>query len=100
MVKINHGDAMELEAIVRQVYGCERYGVYGLVNADVFENNPLLAITMVASFLCLNKLEFNKIEEAIAKYRMVFENSNGFIDDREVKEYINDLKQIVKDCKL
>lgn len=34
MFRIEHGDAIELESIVRRLFNCDRSGVSGLADAD------------------------------------------------------------------
>lgn len=49
MFRIEHGDAIELESIVRRLFNCDRSGVSGLADADNFESHPMDAAIMVVS---------------------------------------------------
>ena len=91
---ISHGDAISLETIVRNITKCDRYGFGGLIDADIYEANPL-----EASIICVALLYHNKYDDQIAEYfrkwRFAFrdaENSSELSAD----EYITELRELVK----
>ncbi|WP_370783018.1 hypothetical protein [Faecalibacillus intestinalis] len=97
MKRINHNDAMTLERQVRRLYKCDRGGVSGLVDADNFEGNPICAAQMIVSYIYANGLESApyKYDEFLYKYENIFNYSDEVDFDLEVKNYINDLGNIV-----
>ena len=55
-MRIKHGDAVVLEAIVRGVFNCERGGMGGLIDADHFEREPFDAAIIAIAPLWENPL--------------------------------------------
>ena len=49
-IKISHGEAVGLEEYLEKLYKCERTGVFGLVDDDNFERNPIQAAILVAAY--------------------------------------------------
>lgn len=97
MNKINHGDAITLEGIIRRLYNCERFGVSGYADADHLEHSPLDAATLVIAPLyytgkVTNDLEFDSF---LAKYDSVFSYPEENLTQELVIQYISDLKDIV-----
>ena len=97
MKRINHNDAIALEHQVRRLYKCDRGGVSGLVDADNFEGNPIYAAQMIVSYIYANGLENEpyKYDEFLYKYENIFNYSDEVDFDSQVKNYINDLRNIV-----
>jgi hypothetical protein len=97
MLRINHNDAIELEYIVRKVYGCERAGVAGMCDADYFNNKPIQAAVLVISYLYANGLITGtyEYEEFIHQYETIFDYPDEYDIKTEVENYISDLKSIV-----
>ena len=68
---INHGDAVSLEFLVRNVYKVDRGAFGGLIDADNFENRPFdAAIIALAPLFQKNPKAVNKFME---EYQMVFD---------------------------
>lgn len=94
---IKHVQALELEKQVRRLFGCERLGVAGLINADSFECNPFDAAIMVVSYIYAKnlKVEETQLNEFVNKYYTIFtypDEQNILV---EADNYINDLRQII-----
>ena len=47
---INHNDAIELERVVRELYGWDRGGASGMIDADYFGKKPIQAAVLVVAF--------------------------------------------------
>lgn len=97
MFRINHNDAIELEYIVRRLYGCERAGISGLCDADNFESYPMDAALLVVSYIHAHRLQSSETQydEFLCKYSWIFENPEDSNAADEVQNYIRDLDQIV-----
>lgn len=98
MTKIDHGDAITLEGIIRRLYNCDRFGISGYADADHLESNPLDAATLVIAPLyytgkVTNQLEFDSF---LAKYDCIFGYPEENLTQESVEEYISDLESIVK----
>ncbi len=97
MFNITHNEAKELEDQVRRLYGCDRFGVSGLANVDHFESSPMDAAIMVISYIHAKGLHCSEIQYAdfLSKYDTIFRYSNENDAKYEVKNYINELSEIV-----
>ena len=95
MSKISHQNAVYLENCVRELFGCERYDVAGLVDADVFEVKPIIAAVLSVSYIYAKGLQKDNVQlkDFYCKYDYLF--SNDGINDSEVQQYIEDLKSII-----
>lgn len=91
---ISHFDAISLETIVRNVFQCERYGVGGFADADVFESNPF-----EAAVLCIAAVYHNHHDDEIAefcrKWRFVFKNP-GEEQEHTMADYIHELRALIE----
>ena len=98
MFKITHGEALEIESQIRQLFSCGRSGVSGLADADHFESYPLDAAVMVVSYIYANGLQEKELqyEDFLGKYFTIFNYPNEYDAEKEVHNYINDLSDIVK----
>ena len=96
MLHINHGDAIRLEHIVRNLYKCDRAGVSGLADADNFERRPFDAAIMIGSFIHAHNLQQSEtqFDSFLCEYEAFF-NSNEEDDDK-VNIFINELSEIAK----
>lgn len=99
MFHISHNDAIELEHKVRNLYGCDRGGVSGLVDADNFEHDPFQAMVLVVSFLYARGIVTEPLafEELLHKYSVIFDYPDENNAKAEVRNYIEDVKKIVDD---
>lgn len=71
-MKMTHGDAVTLEMMVGKVFHCDRYGIGGFVNADIFERYPMEAVAMCVTKLYNGSYD-DEIVEFARKWRIVFE---------------------------
>lgn len=94
--KISHNDAFVLEHIVRAVFNCDRFGVMGIADADHLERLPLDAATAVFSSLYKDKTEIREIDEFMDHYNCYFTFDDYRYDEKEVKQYIDGLRELVK----
>ena len=97
MFRVTHGEAIELEHQVRRLYGCDRAGVSGLADADHFESRPMDAATMVVSYIHAKGLHYSETEydEFLSKYDTIFRYPDENDAKHKVKNYINELSEIV-----
>ena len=98
MFRINHSEAIELESIVRSLFKCDRAGVSGLADADNFESRPMDAAVMVVSYIHAKGLQYSETEydEFLCKYDTIFEYPDENDAKNEVRNYINELSEIVE----
>lgn len=97
MFSINHNDAITLEHIVTDLYGCERAGIAGLANADIFGDKPIYAGILVVSYLYAKGLSVDdkELSSLLNKYQVTFDYPDENNASGEVQNYIKDLKEIV-----
>lgn len=98
MFRIDHNDAIELEYQVRRLFKCDRSGVSGLADADNFNSNPLDAAIMVVSYIHAKNLQDTETQydKFLCKYETIFKYPDENNAAGEVKNYINDLKDIIE----
>ncbi|MBQ7574463.1 MAG: hypothetical protein IJT23_09400 [Clostridia bacterium] len=99
MYRINHGDAIRLESIVRRLFKCDRAGVSGLADADNFESRPMDAAIMVVSYIHAHGLQSSEkqYDEFLCKYDNIFTYPDENDTDNEVENYIEELTTIVEE---
>lgn len=97
-MKIDHGQATDLETRVRQVYGCERSGLCGLVEAGLYESDPLeaaiLCVAKLGATVSPKSVAYQKADEFIDKWRTIFR----YPDENEgytFEEYLKDLDEVI-----
>lgn len=91
-MRINHGDAVVLEAIVRGVFNCERGGMGGLIDADHFEREPFDA-AIIAIAPLWQKSNSKEIGEFLSKWELVLRDKNT--KDEIIKTYIDELRNLI-----
>lgn len=93
MSRINHNDAVQLEEIVKGLYGCDRAGISGLADADNFERNPFQAAVLVVAFIYSRGMDVKADQYAsfLEKYENIFANNDN---DDAVKEFVKELRKI------
>ncbi len=91
-MRIKHGDAVVLEAIVRGVFNCERGGMGGLIDADHFEIEPFDA-AIIAIAPLWQKSNSKEIEEFLFKWELVLRDKNT--KDENIKTYIDELRNLI-----
>ena len=72
-MRIDHGDAIVLEGIVRNVFSCERAGMGGYIDADHFESEPFDA-ALIALAPLWKSFPLLSIEKAAGR---TLRSSNG-----------------------
>ncbi len=97
MFRISHNQAIELECLVRKLYGCDRTGVSGLADADHFESRPMDAAVMVVSFIHAKGLQYSETEydAFLSQYDTFFNHPDEYNAEIEVENYINELCKII-----
>ena len=97
MFTINHNDAIVLEHMVRSLYGCDRGGVSGMVDADYFDDKPIQAAVLIIAYLYAKDLVDNPYEydEFLHKYETIFDYPDENDAKNEVQNYIEDLRFII-----
>ena len=101
MYRIQHSDAVVLESIIRKLFKCDRTGVSGLADADMFESHPMNAAIMVVSYIHAKGLQISEAQynEFLCKYDTIFNYPDENDAANEVKNYIADLKKIIDGIK-
>ena len=97
MFGIDHNDAIELEYQIRRLYKCDRGGVSGMVDADCFQRNPVLAAQLAVAYVYAKGLEKEPYahEGFLYKYEVVFDHPDEYDITAEVKNYIAELRKII-----
>lgn len=90
---MNHNQAIELERIVRGVYGCDRAGMGGYIDADNFSSNPFDAALIALAPLWKNDID-RQVENFLYKWDCFFRRGESPSDD-DVDSYIAELEQMV-----
>ena len=100
MYRIDHKDAIVLEHMVRRMYGCDRFGISGLADADYFERNPIQAAVLVVACIYAKEWErnSNKYEQFLSNYETFFDSSDETDVEEKVQQYIKELQAIVDSC--
>ena len=91
-MRIKHGGAVVLEAIVRGVFNCERGGMGGLIDADHFEREPFDA-AIIAIAPLWQKSNSKEIGEFLFKWELVLRDKNT--KDEIIKTYIDELRNLI-----
>lgn len=92
-MRIDHGDAIILEGIVRNVFSCQRAGMGGYIDADHFESEPFDAALIALSPLW-QKADFHEIENFLWKWEHALRKGNE--DHLTIKAYLDELDNLVK----
>ncbi|MBR2321293.1 MAG: hypothetical protein IKA57_04075 [Clostridia bacterium] len=93
-MRIEHGDAIVLEAIVRRVFSCDRGAMGGYIDAGHFESQPFDA-ALIALAPLWQRTDCSQIENFLLKWEYVFRKGNE--DNVNPKLFINELDEIVSD---
>ncbi|WP_035316613.1 hypothetical protein [Clostridium sp. MSTE9] len=91
-MRIDHGDAIELESIVRKVFSCDRAGMGGYIDADHFESAPFDA-ALIALAPLWERADFHEIEDFLFKWEESLRSGNG--RNINIVSYINELENLV-----
>lgn len=96
-MKISHGAAVHLETIVRSVFSCDRCGVCGLVDADIYESHPLEAAIACTSVL-YRKTVGDDVEDKVAEFFRKWRTVFDYPDDNQdctIEMYMDELETII-----
>ena len=103
MLRIPENYPYELEILVRKVYGCERFGLARLADADYLGKNPYHAALLIFAPK-LYELEKVHTEESVQpiidlleKYEVFLDNKVEIFNKELVDEYVKDLRKLIKD---
>ena len=91
-MRIKHGDAVVLEAIVRGVFNCERGGMGGLIDADHFEREPFDA-AIIAIAPLWQKSNSKEVEEFLFNWELILRDKNA--KDENINTYIDELQNLI-----
>lgn len=91
-MRIDHGDAVSLEGIVRRVFACQRGEMGGYIDADHFESQPFDA-ALIALAPLWQKADFLEIEDFLFKWEYALRKENE--DGLSAKSYIEELDNLV-----
>ena len=90
-MRIEHGDAIELESIVRRVFSCDRGEMGGYIDTDYFESEPFDA-ALIALAPLWQRSNFNQVEDFLYKWEHVFRKGNeGNIDPKLFADELDNL---------
>ena len=91
-MRIDQGDAVSLEGIVRQVFACQRGEMGGYIDADHFESQPFDA-ALIALAPLWQKADFHEIEDFLFKWEYALRKENE--DGLSAESYIEELDNLV-----
>lgn len=91
-MRINHGDALELESIVRGVFGCDRGGMGGYIDADHFESAPFDA-ALIALAPLWQKADFHEVEDFLYKWEKPLRMEGN--KDVNIRLYMHELNDLI-----
>lgn len=83
-----------MEHIVRAVFGCDRFGVMGIADADHLERLPFDAATAIFSPLYKDREEIPEIDDFVDHYNCYFTFDDYIYDENKVKQYIDELRKL------
>lgn len=86
-----------MEAIVRRVHSCGRYGMGGYISAEHFDSAPFDA-ALIALAPLWKKAEYHDIEEFLLKWQKILcsgndENAHEDLYVKELDELVNRLME-------
>ena len=91
-MRIDHGDAVSLEGIVRRVFACQRGEMGGYIDADHLEFQPFDA-ALIALAPLWQKADFHEIEDFLFKWEYALRKENE--DGLSAESYIEELDNLV-----
>ena len=91
-MRINHGNAIVLESIVRRVFLCDRGGMGGYIDADHFESAPFDA-ALIALAPLWEKADFHEIEDFLIKWETPLRTEND--EAINIDLYIDELDALI-----
>ena len=91
-MRINHGDAIVLESIVRSVFSCERGDMGGYIDADHFESEPFDA-ALIALAPLWKKAGFHEMEDFLFKWEHILRKEEN--ENIDISSYIKELDDFV-----
>lgn len=91
-MRISHNDAIVLEGVVRNVFGCDRAGMGGYIDADNFESNPFDA-ALIALAPLWQRTDNCVVEEFLFNWEKEFRNNDNSVVD--ATNYINELEALI-----
>lgn len=91
-MRITHGSAVELEAIVRSVFSCERYGMGGYINSDHFVLAPFDA-ALIALAPLWQRDDNHLVEDFLFKWDHLLRD--GTTETCDIRQFIQELRAIV-----
>ena len=92
-MRINHQQAIILEAIVRKVYSCDRGGMGGYIDADHLSSEPFDAALIARAPLWKNA-EHHEIEDFLFKWEVLRSANDEPVDE---DAYIEELGTLIND---
>lgn len=93
-MRIKHEDAVMLESLVRKTCKCQRYGIGGLVDADVYVKHP-----MEAFILCIGWTYHNTHNDEISAFERKWHTIFDYPEDNAkytIEEFIHELEELIK----
>ncbi|MGI5953714.1 hypothetical protein [Dysosmobacter sp.] len=91
-MRINHGDAIILESIVRKVFSCDRAGMGGYIDADHFETEPFDA-ALIALAPLWKSADAHDIEDFLYRWEKTLRSED--IVSPDIALYIKELDKFV-----
>lgn len=92
--KITHEDAIHLEKIVGSVFNRNMARPEPFLNADIIQNNPMIAAVAVFAPLFRENEEIEEIENFLQKYSAIFDKKEYVLIQKQVDEYLRDFREL------
>ena len=99
MLKITSEQAYKLEFLVKRVYGCERYGVMHMADADYLGVNPFYAaiLVFVPKYYKHPQKQYADIQDFFDRYEEYFQEIDiKKYDEDIVNEFIDNMEKLIK----
>lgn len=92
-MRISHDDAILLESVVRQVFGCSRGGMGGYIDADHFELQPFDA-ALIALAPLWERSDPHELDDFLFNWECAFRRDEG--EPADVRAFIGELDELIE----
>lgn len=91
-MRIERSDAIILEAVVRGVYGCDRGGMGGYIDADHFSSQPFDA-ALIALAPLWQRCDKETLESFLYGWECELRSDNN--EDVDIAAFIHELRDLI-----
>ena len=95
---IRHELSIRLEHYISEAYKCERFGLYGIANADYLDIYPFDAFLVLIPFFYARNLSEEKILDVYDYRNLLKDQSNEEVYLKCLEEFSNKLRALLKEA--